>query len=253
MQNLNNYNDQFRQAMSLQQVSLQEITFQRKLTIIDSTIDNSIDIENRNSFYQKSKDRQKNNNQRSKNNYKERNDYRSQNYQLNYQQFIYLSSIIILAYYANSIIYFESTYYTSSRQKISFYFETSYNDSIVYAKSNEHYNEIYYVENDNIVEDAYTSNEHSTKAFITIQTNALHVNLKIITSSSKNFTCRICNNIFDFNNKLHKHFKRCKRILSIEIFHVAIAAKLFIFDSNKNVLIESNVSIIIDTRLVFRS
>ena len=163
-----------------------------------------------------------------------------------------MSSILILAYYANSTIYFESTYYTSSRQKISFYFETFYNDSIVYAKSNEHYNEIYYVENDNVVENAYTSNEHSTKAFITIQTNVLHVDLKMITSSSRNFICRICNSIFDFNNKLHKYFKRCKRSLSIEIFHVVIATKLFTFDSNKDVLIESNVSIIIDTRLVFR-
>ena len=124
---------------------------------------------------------------------------------------------------------------------------------MIYAKFNEHYNEIYYVENDNIVENAYTSNEHSTKAFITIQTNALHVDLKIITSSSKNCICRICNNIFDSNNKLHKHLKRCKKSLSIEIFHIIIATKLFIFDSNNIVLIESNISIIIDTRLVFRS
>ena len=253
MQNLNNYNDQFRQAASLQQVSLQDTASQRRLTITNSTTDNSIDIENRNPFYQKSKDRQKDNFQRSRNDYRERDDYHSQNYQSNYQQLIYLSSILILAYYANSTIYFESTYYTSSRQETSFYFETSYNDSIVYAKFNEHYNEIYYVESDNVVEDAYTSNEHSTKAFITIQTNALHVDLKITTSSSRSFTCRICNNIFDFNNKLHKHFKRCKRSLSIEIFHVAVAAKLFTIDSNKDVLIESNVSTIIDTRLVFRS
>ena len=185
MQNLNNYNDQFRQAMSLQQVSLQETTSQRRLIITDSTIDNSIDIENRNFFYQKSKDKQKDNNQRSKDDYRERDDYYSQNYQSNYQQSIYLSSIFILVYYANSIIYFESTYYTSSRQEISFYFETFYNDSIVYAKSNEYYNEIYYVENDNIVEDAYTRNEYSIKTFITIQTNVLHVDLKKITSSLK--------------------------------------------------------------------
>ena len=115
MQNLNNYNDQFRQAMSLQQVSLQETTSQRRLIITDSTIDNSIDIENRNFFYQKSKDKQKDNNQRSKNDYRERDDYRSQNYQSNYQQLIYLSSTLIFVYYANSTIYFESTYYTSSR------------------------------------------------------------------------------------------------------------------------------------------
>ena len=77
MQNFNNYNDQFCQVMSLQQVSLQETTFQRRLTITDSTIDNSIDIENRNSFYQKSKNKQKDNNQRLRNDYKERDDYRS--------------------------------------------------------------------------------------------------------------------------------------------------------------------------------
>ena len=51
MQNLNNYNDQFCQAVSSQQVSLQNITFQKRLIITDSTIDNSIDIENRNFFY----------------------------------------------------------------------------------------------------------------------------------------------------------------------------------------------------------
>ena len=164
-----------------------------------------------------------------------------------------MSSIFILAYYANSTIYFESTYYSSSRHETSSYFETSYNDSIIYAKSNEHYNEIYYVENDSIVENVYTSNEHSTKAFITIQTNALHVDLKIITSSSRNFICQICNNIFDSNNKLHKHLKKCKRSLSIEIFHDAFTSKLFTFDSNKNVLIESNVLAIVDTRLAFRS
>ena len=77
--------------------------------------------------------------------------------------------------------------------------------------------------------------------------------MKIITSLSRNFICRICNSIFDSNNKLHKHFKRCKRNLSIEIFHVAIATKFFTFDSNKDVLIKLNVSIIIDTRFVFRS
>ena len=85
MQNLNNYNDQSRQAVSLQQVSLQEITFQKRLIITDSTIDSSIDIENRNFFYQKSKDRQKSSNQRSKNDYRERDNYCSQNYQSNYQ------------------------------------------------------------------------------------------------------------------------------------------------------------------------
>ena len=103
MQNLNNYNDQFRQTVSLQQVSLQETTFQRKLIITDSTIDNSIDIENRNFFYQKSKDRQKDNNQRSRDDYKERDDYRSQNHQSNYQQLIYLLSTLIFAYYRHTI------------------------------------------------------------------------------------------------------------------------------------------------------
>ena len=85
MQNLNNYNDQFRQAISMQQVSLQNTTSQRKLIITDSTIDNSIDIENQNLFYQKSKNKQKDNNQRSRNDYRKRDDYRSQNYQSNYQ------------------------------------------------------------------------------------------------------------------------------------------------------------------------
>ena len=161
-------------------------------------------------------------------------------------------SILILVSYANSTIYFESTYYTSSRHETSSYFEISYNVSTVYAKLDEHYNEIYYVENNNIVKDAYMSNEHSIKKFIIIQTNALYVVLKISVSSFKKFICRICNNIFDFNNKLYKHFKKCKKSLSIEIFHVVIAAKLFIFDSSKNVLIELNVSIIVNIRLVFR-
>ena len=84
MQNLNNYNDQFRQAISLQQVSLQDITSQRRLIITDSTIDNSIDIENRNLFYQKSKNKQENNNQRSWNDYRKRDDYYSQNYLSNF-------------------------------------------------------------------------------------------------------------------------------------------------------------------------
>ena len=35
MQNLNNYNDQFRQAMSMQQVSLQNTTFQKRLIMLE--------------------------------------------------------------------------------------------------------------------------------------------------------------------------------------------------------------------------
>ena len=83
--------------------------------------------------------------------------------------------------------------------------------------------------------------------------NALLSHDRTSVSQSRNFICRICNSIFDSNNKLHKHLKKCKRNLSIEIFHDVFVSKLFTFDSNKHVLIESNVLVIVDTRLVFRS
>ena len=73
----------------------------------------------------------------------------------------------------------------------------------------ENHEKTYYANNDVIViENSHDIQDEKSNDNFAIDVN--HVDMKIICFSKKKILCRNCTNVFDSNNKLYRHFERCK-------------------------------------------
>ena len=144
---------------------------------------------------------------------------------------------MMFVYFVDSNSYVEQIYFATSSKK----------------NFDEYREKTYYVDNDALIieNDRKKQKNQSKKDFVT---KINHVDLKMIISSSKFFVCRNCIEIFEFNNKLHRHLKQCK----IEKFVTKIRktfANYIDVSKSKNIkfrLIESNTSFAFDIDFVFR-
>ena len=121
--------------------------------------------------------------------------------------------------------------------------------SKIFVESHE---KTYYANNDVIViENFHDIQDEKSNDNFAIDVN--HVDMKIVYFSKKFFVCRNCTNVFDSNNKLHRHLEQCKiKKLFVKIQEILTN---YVDETIKKMisrLIQFDAFFIFDTSLIFR-